>query len=153
MAAGGDGTYHEVVNGMLARKDGKKIPFGMIPNGSGNDTCSAMGIFTLDHALAYIVNGMVTSIDTIKVLIDHEKDEKDKWSLQDRLKYCRHMLINGCVSMPALINNEAAKFKMCCGKACYTVATLEQAMLGKIRQELYTITVDGVEQKHATLDS
>ncbi len=65
VAAGGDGTYHEVANGMLARKDKKKIPFGMIPNGSGNDTCSSMGIFTLDHALDYIVNGMVTSIDTI----------------------------------------------------------------------------------------
>ena len=60
VAAGGDGTYHEV-----ARKDKKKIPFGMLPNGSGNDTCSSMGIFTLDHALDYIVNGMVTSIDTI----------------------------------------------------------------------------------------
>jgi len=43
------------------------------------------------------------------------------------------MLINACVSMPALINNEAAKFKLCCGKASYTIATLEQAMLGKIR--------------------
>jgi len=132
VAAGGDGTYHEVANGMLARKDKKKIPFGMLPNGSGNDTCSAMGIFTLDHALDYIVNGMVTPIDTIQVLIDCEKDDQD-WSIEDRLRYGRHCLINSCMSMPALINNEAAKFKLCCGKASYTVATLEQAMLGKIR--------------------
>lgn len=44
VAAGGDGSYHEVVNGMLARTDKKKIPIGLIPNGSGNDTCTAIGV-------------------------------------------------------------------------------------------------------------
>lgn len=38
VAVGGDGTYHEVVNGMLHRVDHKKIPVAFIPNGSGNDT-------------------------------------------------------------------------------------------------------------------
>ena len=33
---GGDGTFHEVINGLLKRKDGKKIPIGIIPGGSGN---------------------------------------------------------------------------------------------------------------------
>lgn len=35
-AVGGDGTVHEVVDGMLKRKDGKRIPVWIIPNGSGN---------------------------------------------------------------------------------------------------------------------
>jgi len=48
VACGGDGTYHEVINGMLARKDGKKIPIGMLPNGSGNDTCRSLGAEHLD---------------------------------------------------------------------------------------------------------
>lgn len=33
---GGDGTIHEVLNGMLARTDGVKIPVGLIPQGTGN---------------------------------------------------------------------------------------------------------------------
>jgi len=33
---GGDGTMNEVINGMLFRKDHKKIPIGLIPGGTGN---------------------------------------------------------------------------------------------------------------------
>lgn len=55
MAAGGDGSYHEVINGMLARPDGKKLPIAMIPNGSGNDLCTSIGIMNLNDALDYIV--------------------------------------------------------------------------------------------------
>ena len=33
---GGDGTIHEVLNGMLARTDGVTIPVGLIPQGTGN---------------------------------------------------------------------------------------------------------------------
>ena len=47
VAAGGDGSYHEVVNGMLVRPDKKKVPIGMIPNGSGNDTCTSIGVMNL----------------------------------------------------------------------------------------------------------
>lgn len=74
VAAGGDGSYHEVVNGMLARPDGKKIPIGMVPNGSGNDTPHSIGIESLDHALDYLVNREVVSIDTIRCLMDVESE-------------------------------------------------------------------------------
>ena len=33
---GGDGTFHEIVAGIMTRKDQKKIPIGIIPGGSGN---------------------------------------------------------------------------------------------------------------------
>lgn len=75
VAAGGDGSYHEVVNGMLARQDKKKLPIGMIPNGSGNDTCSSLGVMNLEDALNYIVNAEVLSIDTVRCLIDHDEYE------------------------------------------------------------------------------
>lgn len=71
-AAGGDGSYHEVVNGMLARPDKKKLPVAMLPNGSGNDTCTAIGIKNLDDALNYIINAEVIPLDTVRCLIDYE---------------------------------------------------------------------------------
>ena len=54
VAVGGDGTIHEVVNGMMFRKDKKRIPIAMIPNGSGNDTCKSIGINSIDKALLHI---------------------------------------------------------------------------------------------------
>ena len=38
VAVGGDGTFHEVVNGLLHRADRRKLPVAFIGNGSGNDT-------------------------------------------------------------------------------------------------------------------
>jgi diacylglycerol kinase family enzyme len=44
ISCGGDGTAHEVVNGMLAREDGVRVPLGVIPNGSGNAFSSGLGM-------------------------------------------------------------------------------------------------------------
>ena len=41
---GGDGTIHEGINGLMRRKDGKKLPVAFIPNGTGDDTCGSFGI-------------------------------------------------------------------------------------------------------------
>jgi diacylglycerol kinase family enzyme len=48
VAVGGDGTIHEVVNGLMFREDQKKVPLAFIPNGSGNDTCGSIGIHSID---------------------------------------------------------------------------------------------------------
>jgi diacylglycerol kinase (ATP) len=37
IAAGGDGTLHQVINGILTASTTKSIPIGLIPLGSGND--------------------------------------------------------------------------------------------------------------------
>ena len=36
---GGDGTFHELVNGVLTRQDGQQVPLGYIPGGTGNSLC------------------------------------------------------------------------------------------------------------------
>lgn len=36
VVVGGDGTIHEVINGMLQRADRHKLPIGVIPAGTGN---------------------------------------------------------------------------------------------------------------------
>lgn len=133
VACGGDGSYHEVVNGMLARDDKMKLPIAMVPNGSGNDTCTSIGIKTLNDALDYIVNAEVIALDTVRVLMDYDRFEdipaNDEQAL---LMNCRHMLANASISMPARVANEAVKYKKCCGKNCYAVATLQEAMLGRL---------------------
>jgi diacylglycerol kinase (ATP) len=51
IAVGGDGTLHEVVNGLMNRADSKRVPIAFIPNGSGNDTCHGFGITTIDESI------------------------------------------------------------------------------------------------------
>ena len=75
VTAGGDGTHHEVVNGLLARADKKRIPLAFLPNGSGDDFCSAVGIMSMDHGLDYICKGETIKVDTIQCLLDHESEE------------------------------------------------------------------------------
>ena len=48
VAVGGDGTLHEVINGMLQRADGQKLPISFVPNGSGNDLIGCLGIKDLN---------------------------------------------------------------------------------------------------------
>ena len=54
---GGDGSFHEVVNGMLMRKDGQRLPVTLIPNGSGNSFNSSFGMLHLVTALDFLVKG------------------------------------------------------------------------------------------------
>ena len=55
--SGGDGSIHEVVNGMMMRDDGKKVPIALLPNGSGNDTCRAFQLSSITQGLNYIEQG------------------------------------------------------------------------------------------------
>ena len=75
---GGDGTIHEAINGLLRRPDKKKIPIGLIPNGSGDDICAQIGIDVGDSnmALEYITQGDVIKVDVNKILIDHETEDQ-----------------------------------------------------------------------------
>lgn len=73
---GGDGTFHEAINGLMRRKDGKKIPIGFLPNGSGDDLAGGldMPIGDVEMGLEYVGKGDVIKLDVIKILIDHETE-------------------------------------------------------------------------------
>jgi diacylglycerol kinase (ATP) len=66
VAAGGDGTLHEVINGI--REAGRRVPVGIIPLGTGNDLVRTLGIPTApDEAVAVIKMGNRRQIDLIDV--------------------------------------------------------------------------------------
>ena len=61
----------------MRRADKKRLPIGLIPNGSGDDICGQIGLESGDFemGLEYIVKGDTIKIDVTKVLIDHEEEE------------------------------------------------------------------------------
>ena len=65
VAVGGDGTFHEVINGIL---DPSKTALGFVPSGRGNDFARGIGIPTdVNKALDVIVNGQIDYFDYINV--------------------------------------------------------------------------------------
>ena len=64
IAMGGDGTVHEVVNGIMQVPENKRPILGVVPVGSGNDFGHAIGVpAQSDHALAHALNGEPSAID------------------------------------------------------------------------------------------
>ncbi len=68
IAAGGDGTCNEVINGLMAGK-GNNIPvFGVLPLGRGNDFAYGGKIpATLEDSLSIIAQGNISSLDIGKI--------------------------------------------------------------------------------------
>lgn len=64
VALGGDGTVHEVVNGLMQVPVERRPALGVVPIGSGNDFAHAIGVpKTADHALAHALQGQASPID------------------------------------------------------------------------------------------
>lgn len=76
MAVGGDGTLHEVVNGLMRRSDKKKIPMGFIPAGTGNDFCRNFSNESVERGLDFLAKGNLIKTDIFRVLLDYESEEE-----------------------------------------------------------------------------
>jgi len=62
---GGDGTAHEVINGLMQIPEKKRPIFGVVPIGSGNDFAHAIGVpKKSDRALVHALKGEnISAID------------------------------------------------------------------------------------------
>ena len=67
LVLGGDGTMHEVVNGMLNRNDKINIPIGLLPTGSGNSLLHDRENTDILESLNLILQYNISSIDILKI--------------------------------------------------------------------------------------
>jgi len=78
IAVGGDGTVHEVINGLMRLPAGKRPKFGVVPLGSGNDFAHAAGVESSpDLALKQALTGKPRKIDI--GVIEDEHGRKEYW--------------------------------------------------------------------------
>ena len=70
---GGDGTMHEVINGMLSRPDSRNLPIGLLPTGSGNSLIHDLNQLNIKETLYTILNDDIQKIDLIKINTPNEQ--------------------------------------------------------------------------------
>lgn len=64
VAVGGDGTVHEVVNGLMQAPAEKRPTLGVVPVGSGNDFAHSINVpMKSNRALLHALNGESSSVD------------------------------------------------------------------------------------------
>lgn len=64
VCVGGDGTIHEVGNGLMGLARDERPRLGVVPMGSGNDYARTLGMsFTVDEAVAQLCAGRAVSAD------------------------------------------------------------------------------------------
>ncbi len=69
---GGDGTMHEVINGMMNRADNEQLPIGLIPAGTGNSFMHDMNCLNPLDAAEKISAFKTRKIDLMEI-ITHDK--------------------------------------------------------------------------------
>jgi YegS/Rv2252/BmrU family lipid kinase len=77
VAMGGDGTAHEVMNGLMQVPEDKRPIMGIVPIGSGNDFAYAMGITQRSaHALAHALKAEnIQAVDVGLLTDEHGRRE------------------------------------------------------------------------------
>lgn len=117
---GGDGTFHEGVNGMMKRKDDARlrVPIAMIPGGTGNSfSLELQGGVKIKRAVKHIMRGISCPIDIGELY----------FPLEDRTIYSFNSIHWGLASK---VNVTAEKLRWM-GKAIrYTTAALFELISG-----------------------
>jgi len=127
IAAGGDGTLFEVINGYFANISKKRIPIGVLPTGTGNS-------FSIDLGLG--VAKWKEAIDLIS-LNKPKKVDVGYFKANDKAYYYLNILGLGFVSD---VGKTAIRFKGL-GNFAYTIGVIYQTIF--LRSHLLKIEFDG----------
>ena len=141
VAVGGDGTCHEVVNGLMSRPDKKKLPICFLPNGSGNDLCGSLELNDFETGLNALVKGQIIKVDLFKILLDHENENTITGNKIDFMRYC---IINSSLLLVGSSARKAVPLKPYVGKKTYTIIAIFEILrmfVGK-----YDIDIDNGQQ-------
>jgi YegS/Rv2252/BmrU family lipid kinase len=140
VAAGGDGTNNEVINGLLSRKEPAAEPplFGLIPAGRGNDFAFSARIpEDLDQALEILIQKRISPLDAGLVTGGYFPEGR--------------YFVNGVgIGFDAKVGFEAAKMKSIHSALSYalgaiiTVARFEEPPLLEIGYNGKTLTIPAV---------
>jgi diacylglycerol kinase (ATP) len=117
ISSGGDGTFHEVLNGYYQNKGKTKPPIGIIPNGTGNAFATELGLkgFEFKKAIDIISKKNIKKIDV------------GYCETQTERIYFHNIIGFGMVTD---INQSTNKYKKL-GSISYTIATLEKILFLK----------------------
>lgn len=95
LALGGDGVVHEIANGLMQIKTGKRPTLGVVPVGSGNDFARTLGLTDIDGIrdgnFYTVLGGEPATIDLMRIDWEnrdtdpHMGDEDAKDDIDDRL--------------------------------------------------------------------
>jgi diacylglycerol kinase (ATP) len=119
-AAGGDGTYGEVVNGLV----GAAARLGILPLGTGNDFSRALGLGTdLAHAVRTLFQGVPRAIDLGRC--------GDRWFIN----------VAGCGFDAIVAERVNRGFRHLRGTSAYVAAVLQS--LVAFRPAAMRLTIDG----------
>lgn len=139
VAVGGDGTSHEVINGMMALANGHPVgTLGCIPGGSGNDFAESSGAPTdVYKSCEYIVDGHTRLVDVGRVTIDGQ--------------LTRYFANAVGIGFDALVAMETMKHRRLRGMALYVPVVLK-TIFSIMRPFQATIeTDDGVFQQEVAM--
>ncbi len=76
IAIGGDGTVHEVVNGLMQLPKNKRPILGIVPVGSGNDFAHAIGVpLQSDQAMKHALHAAPSLIDIGRITDENGRQE------------------------------------------------------------------------------
>ena len=128
VAIGGDGTLHEAINGMMFRKDGKRIPVAFIPNGTGNDTCNSIGIANIEQALSFILKGDTIKVDLNLCMMDAQTPQEI--AEEERFDRLRYSIVNCGIGFIAKAVHGAAPYKDRFGGLSYLIAGMKEMWSG-----------------------
>lgn len=78
IALGGDGTAHEVVNGLMQVPETTRPVMGVVPIGSGNDFAHALGVpRKSDHALAHALKAETVAAIDVGLMTDEASGRRE----------------------------------------------------------------------------
>ncbi|MCX7554979.1 diacylglycerol kinase family lipid kinase [Marinicella sp. S1101] len=134
IAAGGDGTLFELVNGLMQHEAAARIPLGVIPVGTGNAFARELGLMPTDWQKG------------IEIILQQQTKHIDIGMAQDKhhAMYFINILGMGFVVNAGQTTTKIKKL----GKSAYTFATLWET----IKLKKYPMAISMVDSNNQTIE-